>query len=383
MKIKLKKCFGFTLIELLSVTVIIWFIMPMMIGVYSFLINSNKSIIARQNIIQQWYEFFERLNILMQDYTIDYEEYYNRQMVGCVNDWWLLTWSKFEWNIWLSWYCTEFTAYWNHNSTNRKIGVGPTYIQTTWHDIYDCSSTEWNPGMKDMRRVVEGRACWKTWSKQSYGQYKNLFTDMHSIADNYDDEDRWDIFNGIKAIQDDENIQELYLISHDWKSRLFFRRKLVPQTDTWGYAQYRIQMLRLRWFDAWQKHNFDATDNEWLYDWQIDTRACDTSMWFIWNWSSISWAYSDYKLPKDGDDCWADLTYWKANIYTRKLSISPSWDPELFWAKQERQINPYMNIFMVYWVYLPEFINKSVGSSIMDFKVPLQTTINMKDFYKE
>ena len=111
MKIKLKKYFGFTLIELLSVTVIIWFIMPMMIGVYSFLINSNKSIIARQNIIQQWYEFFERLNILMQDYTIDYEEYYNRQMVWCVA--WGWTWENFTWNIWLSGYCTEFTAYWN------------------------------------------------------------------------------------------------------------------------------------------------------------------------------------------------------------------------------------------------------------------------------
>jgi hypothetical protein len=55
--------------------------MPIMILVYSFLIKSNKEIIARQTAIQQGYEFFERLNVLMKDYTIDYEEYFNRQMV--------------------------------------------------------------------------------------------------------------------------------------------------------------------------------------------------------------------------------------------------------------------------------------------------------------
>jgi hypothetical protein len=35
--------------------------------------------------------------------------------------------------------------------------------------------------------------------------------------------------NNINAIVDPENIQELYLISHDGKSRLYFRRRLVDQ----------------------------------------------------------------------------------------------------------------------------------------------------------
>jgi hypothetical protein len=54
---------------------------------------------------------------------------------------------------------------------------------------------------------------------------------------------------GIDAIEDPNNIQELYLISHDGDRRLYFRRKLDRQeTDETGkkYKQYKIQMLRLR-----------------------------------------------------------------------------------------------------------------------------------------
>lgn len=383
MKQKPRKYNSFTLIELLLVTVIIGFIMPIMVWVYSFLIKANKDIIARQTAIQQWYEFFERLNILMQDYTIDYEEYFNRQMIGCVA-WWG-TGSNFKWNIWISWHCTTFTAYWNENSTQRNIGQHHI-INSGFHDIYSCSSSVSNNtegNINWFRHAIQQSDCWKFWVKQWFGQYEALFTDVKEVKLDNDDEELWRMVtnNDIRAIRDDKNIQELYLISHDGKKRLYFRRNLVNQSS--GYAQYRVQLLRLRWFDAWQKHDFSTTGNEWLYDWQIDTWACDSSMWFEWNWPSIWWAYSNYHLPSNVDDCRVDLTYWKTNLYTRNISISPLWDPDLFWAEQDRQINPYMTIFILNWVYLPEFFGKTAGSSIMDFKVPLKTTINMKDFYKE
>lgn len=378
-----KKYRSFTLIEVLLVTVIIWFIFPVMITVYTFMIRSNRQILARQTAIQQWYEFFEKLNILMQDYTIDYEEYFNRQRVWCIDNTKIGDW--FKRNIWLSWYCTEFTAYWNENSTERKIkwwGV----IPGNYHDIYNCTSSA-DTNLVWRNRAIKDK-CWKFWSKQSFGQYKALFTDVWDVTRGDDDKDLWDMVkNNINAIVDPENIQELYLISHDGKSRLYFRRRLVDQQ--WEFAQYRIQMLRLRWFDAGQKHSFaETSNNEWLYDGQIDTWACDTSMWFEpktkTTTNSVWWAYADYYLPQDVDDCWIDLTYWNTNAYTRNISVYPLWDPDLFWAKQERQINPYMKILLVNSVYFPTFYNDmSIGSSIADFKVPLQTTINMKDFYKE
>lgn len=38
---------------------------------------------ARQALIQQSYFALEKINTLLRDYSIDYEEYFNRQLVGC------------------------------------------------------------------------------------------------------------------------------------------------------------------------------------------------------------------------------------------------------------------------------------------------------------
>ena len=380
MRLKHKKYLSFTLIELLTVTVILWLIMPCIIAIYSFMVKSNKEFALRQTAIQQWYEFFERLNILMQDYTIDYEEYFNRQMVWCSYSWGiLLTWNSFQWVVWTSWYCTEFTAYWNENSTKRNIGYWGE-ISTWYHDIYNCTDhhIEWQ-NIAWLHRTIWKANCWSFWTKQSFGQYKALFTDVWKAEDSDDDKDLWKPLNDdVKAIVDDKNIQELYLISHDWKRRLYFRRKLVNQA--WDFAQYKIQILRLRWFDAGQKHDFDSL-SEWSYDMQIDTRACDTSMWFIWHWSGVSsdWAYSWYKLPLDSEDCRVDLSYWNTNIFTRNISISPTSDPNLYRADEKYQINPYVKMLVVNNIYLPTSFS---GNSINEFKVPIETTINTKNFYK-
>jgi len=372
MKQKSRKYFGFTMIELLTVTVIIGLLMPSIVAIYSFLIKSNREFTLRQNAIQQWYEFFERLNILMQDYTVDYEEYYNRQMVWCI--WDDKKWDNFEWNIWKDWHCTNFTAYGNENSTERY-----NLSSTTYHDIYHCSTevTSTQNLKKDRHKTVKSSDCWTIWNRQSFGQYKTFFIDFHGYLIDRDDEDKWTPINeSINWIADGNNIQELYLISHDWKRRLYFRRKFIQ--ENWELTQYKIQMLRLRWFDAGQNHDFDHP-SEWLYDRQIDTWACDTSMWFVWQWNSIWWAYDEYHLPKDNNDCRIDLSYWNTTVTARNISISPLNDPDLYWAAQDKQLNPYMKILVVNGVYLPTYL----GNSITEFKVPIQTTINMKDFYKE
>ena len=360
--------------------------MPAMFALYNFIVRSNREISARQGTIQQWYEFFERLNIMMQDYTIDYEEYYNRQMVWCTE--WGWTWSAFTWTVSLSGYCSNFTAYWNKNSVTSDSG---------YHNIYYCSSELANDGNdNDWRKVIWRNHCWRVGSQQSYWQFKALFIDVHgdteSDANTYwygnriwdaDDEDMWNSSwwsTTINAIIDADNIQELYFISHDWKSRLYFRRALV---NTWNdSAQYKIQLLRLRWFDAWEKHSFDETvNNPWLYDWVTDTWACDYWMWFEWHWDGIWTAYSWYKLPLDVNDCWIDLTHWSTTVSAWNIIISPTTDSDLAWAKDGRQINAFMKILTVNWVYVPYYIGK-MSDSIKDFKVPLETTINMKDFYR-
>lgn len=377
---------SFTLLELLYVVGIISIIMPAMFALYNFMIKSNREISARQSSIQQWYEFFERLNIMVEDYRIDYEEYFNRQMVWCV--WNAKRGSNFERNVWTWWYCTNFTTYWNWNSTNRSEG---SKVFSTWyHDLYYCSSTDtqiakWKP------LVVKPINCGKKEWVQSYGQYAAMFTDVKwwdsDKVWNGDDEDVWYLLNNtVRAIMDSDNIQELYLISQDWKNRLYFRRKLIGRE--WDYMLYRIQMLRLKWFDAWRLHSLYTgsewwIENRWVYDGKIDTWACDYSMWFVWKGAPISsWGvYSWYRLPIDENDCWIDMTYWVTNVLARNITVSPTWNPDLYWARPERQINDYIKIFLANWVYMPAY-GASMAESIADFKVPLQTTINMAPFYK-
>ena len=74
---------SFTVIELLLVILILSLILPMIFLVYTEVQRTKTVIDIRQQLVQQSYEFFERMNVLLQDYTIDYEEYFNRRMVGC------------------------------------------------------------------------------------------------------------------------------------------------------------------------------------------------------------------------------------------------------------------------------------------------------------
>ena len=386
-KIK-SKLRSFTLLELMYVMGIIGLIMPAMFALYNFMLKANREITARQSAIQQWYEFFERLNILVQDYRIDYEEYYNRQMVGCNLGPDFGTGSSFTWNVWTWWNCKIFTTYWNWNSTN--------VLSSTWyHDIYYCTSEDeiliTNQWEKWSAKVVTKEDCGKRWWLQSYGQYAAMFTDvkkwtegwMYNMVWDWDDEEIGYLLNeNIQAIQDPDNIQELYLISQDWKNRLFFRRKLVD--SNWDFTQYKLQMLRLKWFDAGRSHYFPDEDNRWIYDWKIDTWVCDSSMWFIWSWASIddaAWIYSWYHLPADIDDCWIDMTYWLTNVLAWNISVSPTWNPDLYWAKQDHQINDYIKIFLANGVYVPAFWD-ALAASMADFNIPLETTLNMEWFYK-
>jgi type II secretory pathway pseudopilin PulG len=83
----IKKLFSnkksFTMVELVLVIAAIGILLPTIFMVYNKIQQTQKEIGVRQQLVQQTYEFFERMNVLIQDYTIDYEEYFNRKMVGC------------------------------------------------------------------------------------------------------------------------------------------------------------------------------------------------------------------------------------------------------------------------------------------------------------
>ena len=55
------------------------------------MINVKREFDARNYLLNTTYTIVEKLNILLKDYTIDYEEYFNRRMYGCAGTAGLMT----------------------------------------------------------------------------------------------------------------------------------------------------------------------------------------------------------------------------------------------------------------------------------------------------
>lgn len=74
---------SFTLTELLISLVVFSIMFGTLFTLFLRMIRMKTEIEARSTLIQTTYDTVEKFNSLLQSYTIDYEEYFNRQMVGC------------------------------------------------------------------------------------------------------------------------------------------------------------------------------------------------------------------------------------------------------------------------------------------------------------
>lgn len=367
----------FTLIEMLLAITWFFLIMVIVLSAYIKISDMRNSIDARQNLIQESYFALEKLNILLRDFTIDYEEYFNRSMVGCDTNTW-----DFSRDVWDNWYCDLFTNYWNTNNI---------LTDTSSHEWYYCSSQKTQTGDQVVFTWNDSDWIWCAISGyQSFGQYRQQFRDM-----------KWDT-NGAWVVNDDDDmdmwiwpfailnytwVKELYLISQDGTQRVFFRRALVWSWDrdwTWWISwdtekRYNLQVLKLRWFDAWNNHDFDVNNSSWVYDGFIDTWACDYSLWFQCSGSWVEWWYNWYNLPSDSDDWRANMFPKNITISDRNLIISPTKNPQYIW-KEWLQINPYFTVSIqskLYW----EIRQRRLKESIDNFELSLQTTLSTKNFY--
>lgn len=177
---------------------------------------------ARMQLIEQSNDVMNRFAILFQDYTVDYEEYFNRSQVGTG-----LTDRQDHYR--------DFSAYGNQTRV-LHAGENNHYIKYF----------KGNPNLNELGTHL------------SYGQYKAMFRDMGEDTDgqgklnfnsdtaldkfmNVGDADDKDLGQGPEAISAGK-IHELYLISHDGKRRLFLRRKCGTEVK----SSCTIEMLRLR-----------------------------------------------------------------------------------------------------------------------------------------
>ena len=392
----MKKKGGFTLVEMIVVLTMFFVLMSIVIWFYIKMIWWKYSIQARQTLIQNSYYIFENINLELKNFTIDYEEYFNRKMVGCD---WADCWDVFKRNVdsgVQNWHCDNFTFYGNRNSISSS--------ETNNHILYYCSSLSGyiNPELilKDSS-IQEWSWCfdqskfdYNSWYQQSFGQYQQQFRDYKDDIwklpwVRWDDDDEnvgiWPI-----SIADPENIKELYLISQDGMKRILIRRTLIEKWDwnkDWtgwdndSEYRYNLQILKLRGFDAWSEHNFDNLNSEWIYDSKIDTWACDFAWGFICNGSGVWWPYSGFNLPADNDDGWVNLFEKNLTISDFNLIISPSKNPNYAWAEPDFQINPYIRMTITSKLYGKIRYKKLWYRPLDEFKMSLQTTFNTKNFY--
>ncbi|MEI8091701.1 MAG: prepilin-type N-terminal cleavage/methylation domain-containing protein [bacterium] len=74
---------AFTLLEVIISITIFSALLIVIISLYTKMVRLKYNIQARQSLIENSYNAMEKINLLLKDYTVDYEEYFNRESVGC------------------------------------------------------------------------------------------------------------------------------------------------------------------------------------------------------------------------------------------------------------------------------------------------------------
>lgn len=417
----------FTLLEMLISLVVFGIIFGVLFSLFLRIIRQKTEIEARQTLIKTTYDIIEDINKKIQNYSIDYEEYFNRSMVGCVltlDGWANFTqWPYFVWNVW-SWstwgaHCNSWTAYGNESPYLPTHGNHVS--ANTQHKLYTCSSdpsltygnvygtTSWP--LQEERLLVSynvgdlgcNQLLFDAYSptvefdayffRQPYGEYKTQFLDVKSDVDDnpgrsWDDDDTnnwlWPT-----AIYDNQNVKELYMISKDERKRILFRRKLVATGD-WNNngiidsdaeRQYTIQMLQLKSFDAWQNHDFDAATYKWVYDGVVDTWACDAEAGFTCTWPALWATYPWYNLPANADDGWVNLITNDVSVTDWNMQIFPVKDPEYSRWEWVYQVNPYIRLYIKTWIYGENRIGRIWAQNMDQVMFDTQVMINTRSNY--
>jgi len=370
---------AFTLFEIVLALIIFSMLIGIIFTTYINIKKSEWDIWNQQLVTKEANDFLDRLDDLSLDYTIDYEEYFNRAMVWCN------TWDdSFQRDN--SGSCDMFTDYWNTSDLWWLY-----YCQNTWS-----SNKSWYY-YREFRLWILALSgwfyswpyYWPMWLEfknhlgcsvswlQYFGEYKRQFRDIEDwYLNNWDDTFlmEWPI-----AIWQNTWVQELYLINQDWDHRVFFRRKFITWTDlnwdwdlTWkNESLYTIQTLKLKWFDAGTWHNFD-TWYWWVYDWFIDTRACDVEAGFVCSWSIVLTGDTfEYRLPADIDDGRVDITDSRVTVSDWNFELYPAKDPYL--AKNDYQylFDPYAIVNITTNIYWKK----------TDEEITLQTSMSFKNSY--
>ena len=321
----------FTLVELLIAIIIAWSLIGIISTVYTEIIWADSKMLNKRMLTKEASDLMDIIHTAALDYTIDYEEYFNRN--------WLWYWI---WNTWFTTYGNSWERYYCLNSLTDNSYSYKLYTRNDY--LWWCT----------------------TWWYQKYWEYKfqhwKLITwDLNNRMNSWSNMYNWPV-----AINPNTWLDYLYLISHDGSERYYFRRVFKDWNGWTGKNDnlYTIQMLRLKWYDAWSWHNF-ATWAWWRYDWFIDTRACDFQQWYICSWTEVTWGS---KLPNSYDDWRVDITSNKVTVNDFRIDIYPNKDP-------------YLDTWNITDPYIKITVTMNIYNKKSDDEITLSTTLSFKNSY--
>ncbi len=341
---------GFTLIEMMiSITLF----SGILIGAFSAFGNITQlknKVIADVDVYEQLYVAVESLNTLIKDgWDIDYEEYFNRSLVGTTLSGWHYVTS--------SWF-GNFGAGW-------AISATPNFGD----DVYYCrsivGSSVTNAGCA-LTGALNTSGNSQAGSMQRYGQYQLQFTDFNSPGNNdtqlctnkvpsipgmpLGDED---CDGNITGDSDDESLglwpvafpqntamPELYLIKKNSSNptRILIRLKIERDPDAPATAHCntqagtgtgcigRLQILRLIGRDLGASHGSGSRS----YNGRIDTWECQPDFPCVTMPNQTLDGVQRY-LPTGNASEWVDIFSKDISVNSANFFLSPNIDYTLAW----------------------------------------------------
>lgn len=178
---------SFTIAEMVMALAVFGIIFAAVMTIYTRMINVKREFDARSYLLTSTYTMLEKINILLKDYTIDYEEYFNRRMAGCNStNYAMMT----GWAVGITGNCTRFDGYGNDlplDSFQNQMGANLNY--TGWHVLYYCSNMYTHQDDVTFSysytnaNLQSGVGCVFANQPQSFGEYRLQFIDVNDDVD--------------------------------------------------------------------------------------------------------------------------------------------------------------------------------------------------------
>ena len=382
--------YGFTLIEVLLSILIISSVLITAFYAMTFITIGKVRLIESTKIEKEWFYFSEKLFEMIKGWwVLDFEEYFNRSIVGDTT----FSSGHFDrptWygNFWYAW-TIETNNFWANLYYCRSANRPAPSMGTGW-----CvNSNNTRAFFVDQDRDYSGQP-------QRHWQYAFQFIDYNSDRDgnNWDEDNDWDFFG-----DDDDafigqwpsvfipntNINELYLISGDRKTRTHFRWNvwIDPDRPTWADCSHSstpesptgtgclgtIEFLVMNGRDWWLDHSISgpADSDGSQYDGIIDTWVIDPR--FASNATTVAGSNTEY---------------YRESLFPDTISVSdfeiyafPHKDIELAWKDGNSAINqaPYIKLKLT---LSPSWKKRKIISGKVP-QVEIATTISLNDEFSK